>query len=210
MTESIQHSSGEDLDIIRHVLEGDRNAFALLVRKYQDKVRGYCTNVVGHREAAEDVSQEVFVKAFRALPSFQGRSAFSTWLYRIMANHCRDWLRKKGRQKQESWEALLEKEGDRIEALLSVAPEAAVSTENSELVAKILACLGEKHRSVIVLRELQGLSYEEMAEALETTVDGIKARLKRARREMEEKTRHLFGAAGVQSGQEEGLWTTGR
>lgn len=141
---------------------------------------------------AEDAAQEVFIKAFRALGSFHGKAAFSTWLYRIAVNHCKDRLRQKQRRKQESWEALLEKEGEKAEALFSSSAPASFPEETAELLSKILSSLPEKFREIIVLREMQGLSYQELAETLDCTLDAVKSRLKRARQEMELKLRHFM------------------
>lgn len=147
--------------------------------------------MLGDEASADDAAQEVFIKAYQALASFKGNASFSTWLYRIASNHCLDLLRKRKREKSESWENLIEKEGDKIEALLAVAPEAAQS-DRAETAAKVLSFLSERAREVIVLREMHGLSYQEMAEALGCTLDAVKARLKRARQELNEKLRHLL------------------
>jgi RNA polymerase sigma-70 factor (ECF subfamily) len=197
MDETSADLTREDLEAIRYVLAGNRNAFSVLVDKYQGRVRGYCLGVLGEADAAQDAAQEIFIKAYRSLASFQGKASFSTWLYRISVNYCYDVLRQRGRRKTESWEALLEKDGDRIEELLSVGAEADRSVENAELVRRVLACLSEKNRTVITLREIQGLSYQEMAETLDCTVDSIKAQLRRARQEIENKMRHLCKEAGV-------------
>lgn len=145
---------------------------------------------------AEDAAQEVFIKAYQALAKFRGNAAFSTWLYRICANHCTDLLRKSSRQKTESWDALLEKEGGKIEALFSVPPETQ-GAEHRELLSRLLSCLPEKARSVLLLREIQGLSYQEIADTLECSLDAVKGLLKRARQEIEIKTRHFLKSQSV-------------
>ncbi len=180
----------EDFDIVLKVLAGDRDAYAVLVRTYQERVRGYCLGMLANSSMADDAAQEVFIKAYQGLGSFKGNASFSTWLYRITANHCADVLRKLKR-KTESWEALLEKDGDKIELLLAVSPEK-MDDGNSELIGRILAHLTEKSREALVLREMHGLSYQEMAAALDCTVDAVKGRLKRAREELDLKTRHLL------------------
>ena len=186
----------EDFDIILDVLTGNRNAYAEIVRRYEQRVRSYCAMTLRDTLAAEDAAQEVFIKAYEALGKFRGNSSFSTWIYRIAANHCTDLLRKKIRHKTESWDSLLEKNKDKTESLLSVASEAG-NTESSELVTQLLASLPEKSKAVLMLREIHGLSYQELAESLECSIDAVKARLKRARQEAEIKLRHLLEGKNV-------------
>ena len=145
---------------------------------------------------ADDAAQEVFVKAYLALDQFQMKASFSIWLYRIATNHCLDLLRKRNRQKTESWEALLEKEGPKIEALFSVPPER-FSQEQSELLYRLLSYLPETLRTVLVLREIQDLSYDEIAVTLKCSLDAVKSRLKRARKELVGKLRHLLKTSDV-------------
>ena len=186
-----------DFEIILEVLAGNQNAYAKLVRQYEGKVRGYCAAMLSDSTQAEDAAQEVFIKVFYALDKFRGNSSFSTWLYRITVNHCHDTLRKIIRRKAESWEALLEKEGDKIEKMFSAPAAGVTNLEQQELLHKILSQLPEKSREIIILREKEGLSYQEMADTLECTVDAVKARLKRARQELEVKVRHLLATKGV-------------
>ena len=187
----MQESAIDDFEIILDVLTGNRNAYADILRRYEERVRGYCLMMLEDPTQAEDAAQEVFIKAYQALGQFRRQSSFSTWLYRIAANHCTDLLRKRVRQKTESWEALLEKEGEKIEALFAGSPKIE-SLEQTELVTKLLSYLPEKSRTILILREIQGLNYQELAEALGCTVDAVKGRLKRARQEIEIKLRHFL------------------
>ncbi len=177
-------------------MAGNRNAYAELVRKYEGRVRGYCLIVLSNATLADDAAQEIFIKAYQALSQFRGNASFSTWLYRIAANHCMDILRKTARRKTESWEALLEKEGEKIESLF-VARSDIKSTEQKELLAKLLSHLSKKSREILVLREIHGLSYQELANTLECSVDAVKSRLKRARREIEANLRHFLSVRDV-------------
>lgn len=154
-------------------------------------MRAHCLMMLSNFAEAEDAAQDVFIKAYQSLGQFRGKAAFSTWLYRITANQCNDILRKKQRAKTESWEALLEKEGDTIEAALG-ASESKFPEETAEMLAKVLAYLPEKSREVIVLREIQGMNYQELSEALSCTLDAVKSRLKRARQELEIRMRHFL------------------
>jgi RNA polymerase sigma-70 factor (ECF subfamily) len=188
----LQESAIDDFEVILEVLAGNRDAYAQLVRKYETRVRGYCLMMLSQAAEAEDAAQEVFIKAFQALGTFHGKAAFSTWLYRISVNVCYDILRKRQRRKTQSWDALLEKEGEKAEALFASSADPRPE-ESVELVAQLLAGLPDKAREIIVLRDMQGLSYEEIAETLSCTLDAVKSRLKRARREMTLKLRHFLG-----------------
>ena len=108
----------EELDVIERVRAGDKEAYALLVRKHQARIRSYCLWTLGNAAEADDAAQEVFIKAYRGLGGFRGRAGFSTWLHRIAVNHCRDLLRKRVRERTESWDALREEKGEAAEALV--------------------------------------------------------------------------------------------
>jgi RNA polymerase sigma-70 factor, ECF subfamily len=146
---------------------------------------------------AEDAAQEIFFKAYQALHRFRGDASFSTWLYRIAVNYCRDLLRKKSRRKTESWDALLEKEGDRLQKILSDPPGTLPAGENADLVRRVLSRLSPEHRMVLVLREIEGLSYQEMSETLDCSLDAVKGRLRRAREEFEKRLRHFWSVPSV-------------
>ncbi|MFH1723997.1 MAG: sigma-70 family RNA polymerase sigma factor [Elusimicrobiota bacterium] len=182
----------QDTDIIRRVRSGERQAYAELVRKYQGKVRRLCASILSDTSRAEDAAQEVFIKAYRSLADFQALSAFSTWLYRIASRHCLDLLRKEARQRTESWDALVEAEGESIHKLLDLPPDPERSLEDADLVRRVLSHLPADYRMVLVLRELQRMSYDEIAEALDCSLDAVKARLRRARRDFEERLRHFL------------------
>ncbi len=187
----------DDRACVRKVQAGDRDAYAELVRKYQTRVRGYCVNTLRDATLAEDAAQEIFLKAYQGLRRFRGESAFSSWLYRITVNHCRDHLRKLARHRAESWEELLEREGDRIETLLATPDEPAPPSESAESVQQLLATLSEDHRAILLLREAQGLSYDELAQTLGCSLDAVKGRLKRARQELASRLRHFSGPGHV-------------
>ena len=193
-------SATEDRDVIHLVQQGNRDAYATLVRKYQVRVRGYCATTLRDAVLADDAAQEVFLKAYQGLTRFRGDAAFSSWLYRITVNHCRDLLRAAARRKAESLDALLEEEGDRIEALLAASDDQARTLENTELAQRILAGLPEGHRQILLLREGQGLSYAELAQTLACSVDAVKGRLKRARQDLTERLRHVRKADDVETG----------
>ena len=169
----------EEAVLIDRILRGDRNAYAELVRAHQAKVLRLCASLLGESEA-EDAAQEIFLKAYRSLASFRKDSAFSTWLYRIASNHCRDLLRRRSRQKTESLEQLLETSNEKAQSLLA-SDDPRARAEQADLAEQILSTLSPDERLILTLREVQGLSYREIAEALACSLDAVKGRLKRAR-----------------------------
>ena len=187
-----------DHQLIERVLEGRQQDFAELVRRHHPKVFALCVSMLHDRAAADDAAQEVFLKAYESLAQFRGDSAFSTWLYRVATNKCLDMRRAESRRRQDSLEALTEAEDSRLKWLLEDPRGDRVHfIEDADLVAKVLERMPEDHRVVLTLRELEGLTYEELAETLDCTVDAIKARLQRARRDFREQLRHLLPSDGV-------------
>ena len=181
----------EDLEAIEQIRGGQIQAYAFLVRKYQTRMRGYCLGVLRNAAEADDAAQEVFIKAYKGLSGFRGRASFSTWLYRVAVNHCRDLLRSAARNRTESLEMLREEEGESFEVRTAVLPEARPS-DREQQIQETLDQLPEQYKAVLILREVQGLSYQELAEALGCSVDGVKARLRRARRELEMRFKERF------------------
>ena len=180
---------GEDLEVIRRVQRGELAAFEGLVRKYEPKIRGFCANILLDGDSAKDAAQEVFLKAYQSVQTFRGDSSFSTWLYRIAVNHCRDMLRQ--RKRRFFWQTgpLEESEPPQLLTDLSSLSE---TTEQRNLLEQLLKQLSADHREVLVLREGHDLSYEQIAAALGCSLDAVKARIKRARKELIEHSRHLM------------------
>ena len=186
-----------DLDIIRRVLDGRPEAYAELVRAHQGAIRQLCAAILSDPHEAEDAAQEVFLKAYQSLRRFRGDASFLTWLRRIAVNHCRDLLRARARHRTDSLDALIEQAGDRIRQLIVTPPDRLHTRDESQLLDRLLAGLAPDYRLVLVLREIQGLSYEEIARALHCSLDSVKARLRRARRELEELARHFLKPGDV-------------
>ncbi len=161
-------------------------------------MRGFCLRMLSDSAQADDAAQEVFIKAYQALEKFKGESAFSTWIYRITSNHCLDILRKRKRQKTESWDALVEKQGDSA-ANQFIVPQDSSEPEviQTEQIEKLLSLISEKHREIIVLREIQNESYQDIATILNCSLDAVKARLKRARQELMLQARHFLKSESV-------------
>jgi RNA polymerase sigma-70 factor, ECF subfamily len=184
-------------DLIPKILSGDTAAYAEIVRTHQAKVLGLCASLLGNATQAEDAAQEVFIKAHQSLRSFRGDSAFSTWLYRITANHCKDLLRKRSRERTESLDAMMEETAEGIQKFFEPSSDPRGALGASDLIEKLLSSLSPEERLVLTLREVQGLSYREISKTLECTLDAVKARLKRARQTLEEKVRHFSGVGDV-------------
>ncbi len=180
-----------DNELIERVLAGERDDYAELVRRHHARVHGLCASLVGV-SAADDAAQEIFLKAYDRLKDYRGDSAFSTWLYRVASNHCLDLLRKESRRRSESLEALTEREGSRVERLFSEPDGGARSAEDADLVRRVLAQLPEDYRIILTLREMEGLEYKELMEALDCSMDSVKAKLQRARRQFRDVLRHIL------------------
>lgn len=173
----------EDIEILKAFKAGNQDAFVWLLRKYEVRVRGYCMQMLRSRDAADDAAQEVFLKAYKALGKFRGESKLSTWLYRISANHCLDICRKNRLKRMLSLDSV----GDKGKMLESRVVQSEDNTFSAfaakESIQKILSALPPASRSVLILREIHGLSYQELADTLKCSLDAVKSRLKRARRQ---------------------------
>ncbi|HEX5420438.1 MAG TPA: RNA polymerase sigma factor RpoE [Gammaproteobacteria bacterium] len=177
-------SGASDLALIKRVQQGDRSAFDLLVIKYQHKILKLIMRYVRDPSEAMDVAQEAFLKAYRAAPSFRGDSAFYTWLYRIAINTAKNYLVAAGRrpahfdldlQDPEQFEAFSKlRDLDTPEGL-------ALTDEIREAVNGAIADLPEDLRTAILLREIDGMSYEEIAHTMECPVGTVRSRIFRAR-----------------------------
>ncbi|AHX59546.1 MULTISPECIES: RNA polymerase sigma factor RpoE [Aeromonas] len=184
-----------DEQLVERVQRGDKNAFNLLVRKYQHKVVNLVARYVNNPGDVPDVAQEAFIKAYRALPTFRGESAFYTWLYRIAVNTAKNYLTSQGRRPPSS-----DVEADEAEyygggeALQEVAtPEnLALTDEIKRTVFAAIEALPEDLRTAITLREMEGLSYEEIAEIMDCPVGTVRSRIFRAREAIDKKLQPLI------------------
>ena len=185
-----------DQQLVERVQRGDKHAFDLLVAKYQRKLGRLISRFVRDTGEAEDVTQEAFIKAYRALPGFRGDSAFYTWLYRIGINTAKNYLLSNKRKPPTST-AFYAEEAESFEdaGLLHE-----ISTPENELMSKqvvsvvqaALQLLPEDLRSALTLREIEGLSYEEIASVMNCTVGTVRSRIFRAREAIAEKLRPLL------------------
>lgn len=185
-----------DQQLVRRVQAGDKAAFNLLVLKYQHRVLKLVNRFVADPAEAEDVAQEAFIKAYRALASFRGDSAFYTWLYRIAINTAKNALSSSRRRPVEFDLDLQDPEQYDRHARLkeSETPEGALLTEEIRSVVELaMEQLPEDLRTAIVLRELEGLSYEEIAEAMDCPVGTVRSRIFRAREAIDKRLKPLLG-----------------
>jgi len=169
----------DEEELIELALAGQSSAFETLVIRYQDRLYTAMISIVGSADEAEDVVQEAFIQAYLKLDTFQRNSRFFTWLYRIAFNYA--LARRRRRKNHQSLEQARENtgvdptfEGDTPDTRMT-------RTEDIQLVHRALAVLSEDHRSILVLREMEDLSYEDIAEALNISIGTVRSRLNRAR-----------------------------
>jgi len=184
-----------DQQLVERVQRGDKNAFNLLVTKYQHKVANLVSRYVKNHADVPDIVQEAFIKAYRALPNFRGDSAFYTWLYRIAVNCAKNQLVSSGRKPPGSDIEIEDAEVyDSGEALReNASPEKLLLTQEiKKVIFSTIEQLPEDLRTAINLRELEGLSYEEIATIMECPVGTVRSRIFRARDAVDKKIRPLL------------------
>ncbi len=186
-----------DIELVGRARSGDTEAFRVLVERHQDHIFGAVCHLVGSRPDAEDIAQDVFLLAYRNLGAFRGSAKFSTWLYGIMLNAVRShWRRRRSRPAL----SLDPPDGD---GEAGADPpdqgdgpaEAAARRESVHAVREAIAALEPDLREIVVLRDIHGLSYEDLGEALGVAAGTVKSRLFRARQALREKLEPLYGAS---------------
>lgn len=185
-----------DLALVERIQAGDREAFGLLVSKYQRKLLRLVMRLVRDPAEAEDVTQEAFIKAYRALPNFRGESAFYTWLYRIGVNTAKNWLVSHGRR-MPTVSDIASDESESIEegGLLrddETPDRVMMSKQIAATVQAAMDALPEDLRAAISLREIEGLSYEEIAEVMDCPIGTVRSRIFRAREAIAARLRPLL------------------
>ncbi|MEW5879840.1 MAG: RNA polymerase sigma factor RpoE [Pseudomonadota bacterium] len=185
-----------DRQLVERVQRGDKRAFELLVAKYQRKIFRLLSRLIRDPGEIEDVAQEAFIKAYRALPKFRGDSAFYTWLYRIAINTAKNHLVAQGRRAPTSTETEVEdaERMDDADQLRDVnTPDSMLlSKQVAEAVNRAIDKLPEDLRTAIVLREIEGLSYEEIAESMNCPIGTVRSRIFRAREAIADELRPLL------------------
>ncbi len=189
-----------DAELVSRVQAGDKQAFDLLVIKYQRKIMRLLSRMIRDPAEIEDVAQEAFIKAYRALPQFRGESAFYTWLYRIAINTARNWLAANKRAPStpsafENEEGETFNESDVLTDGSNPESEMA-SRQIAETVNKAINYLPEELRNAIVMREIDGMSYEDIAESMNCPIGTVRSRIFRAREAIATRLRPLLGDTG--------------
>ncbi len=186
-----------DAVLVARVQKGDKKAFDILVRKYQHKLAKLISRYIQDPSEVMDVSQEAFIKAYRALPKFRGDSAFYTWLYRIAINTAKNHLVAKGRRPQSV--DIDADEGQRLETIPKLRDNATperliLRDEIGRVIFQTIEELPDDLRTAITLRELDGMSYEEIAEAMDCPIGTVRSRIFRAREAIDSKLKPLLSA----------------
>jgi len=193
-----QHSGSNtelDKDLVRRVQQGDKSAFDLLVIKYQHRIIQLVNRYVKDPSEAQDVAQEAFIKAYRALGNFRGDSAFYTWLYRIAINTAKNYLVSRNRRYSDYQVDIQDAEQVENAPQLKGIDTPEYMLINDEIVAVIklaIEKLPEEMKIAIMLREFEGMSYEEIAQAMECPVGTVRSRIFRAREAIDEKLNPLL------------------
>lgn len=182
--------------LVERAKRGDVHAFEQLISQYERKVYNLAYRLTSSHEDASDVAQEAFIRAYSSLPEFRGDSSFATWLFRIVNNACLDELRKRKRQRVTSLDETFTMEDGEVDRQLAIAdeadgPEQALErVEVQRTVQESINALDEEYRVVVVMRDIQGYSYNEIADALGINLGTVKSRLNRARNALKE----MFGS----------------
>jgi len=185
-----------DRELVARAQRGDKHAFELLVEKYQRKLGRLLSRFIRDPSEVEDVTQEAFIKAYRALPAFRGDSAFYTWLYRIGINTAKNYLMALGRRAPTSTEVEAEEaegfeEGEQLRDINT--PESVLlSNEIAQTVNSTIERLPEELRTAIQLREIEGMSYEDIAKVMDCPIGTVRSRIFRAREAIAEQLRPLL------------------
>ncbi len=172
-------------DIIEKCKLGDNDAFEILIKNYDKKVYNMIYRIIGNKEDAFDLTQEVFIKVYKSIRNFRGDSSFSTWLYRLATNTCFDENRRKQNKKTYSLDKPIETELGQLKRDfpddINTPDEILIKKEMQNLVQKAISMLPEEQRVMIVLRDIQGFSYKEISETLQCSMGTVKSRINRGR-----------------------------
>lgn len=186
--ESAKPGPEPEIEWIQQAQRGDREAFGRLVERHQRRVFSLVYHLLRRREVVEDMAQEIFLKAFLAIRTFNFESSFATWLGRVAVNHCYDHLRRERSSRVKYFSDMTEEASQRLEENLQSEPGAGSDvqkqTEAKETVAALLSRAAPDDRTILVLKEMEELSVEEIAQIMQLTQTAVKVRLHRARKRM--------------------------
>jgi RNA polymerase sigma-70 factor, ECF subfamily len=186
--ESAKADAASEVEWIKQAQRGDREAFGRLVERYQRRIFSLVFHVVRRRDAVEDLAQEIFLKAYMAIQSFNFDSSFGTWLGRVAVNHCYDFLRRERSSRVKYFAEMSEETGQKLEETFegqqADAPDAEQQAVLRETVGALLERAPADDRIILVLKEMEELSVEEIAEIMRLTKTAVKVRLHRARKRM--------------------------
>jgi RNA polymerase sigma-70 factor (ECF subfamily) len=179
-----------DSELVRLASAGDRAAFAQIYERFYARAFRLAYSMTGNRAAAEDLTQEIFMRAFQRLENFGGQSSFATWFYRLAVNHSLNYRRKERFSVQDN-------HADKLEFLANPSPPIESVVLQNQLKSEIhgaLLELGKDMRMVIILKDIEGLNYDEIAERMSCSQGTVASRLNRARKQLAQKLKHLKGA----------------
>jgi len=185
----------DEKDLVRRSKEGNEEAFGVLVRKYKTKVYHLAYSLTHDAQAADDLAQEVFIKAYFALDKFREKSEFGTWIYRIAVNHCRDFLRKRNRLIQIPFENIIGKISAQGDETLPEEKEQE-EAQRRKVVHTAIQTLPDKYKVILSLRDIQDFSYNEIAKILDISPGTVDSRLHRARKMLRKKLEPFFSHKG--------------
>ncbi len=185
----------DEKDLVQRSKEGGEEAFGVLVNKYKTKVYHLAYSLTHNAQAADDLAQEVFIKAYFALDKFRGKSEFGTWVYRIAVNHCRDFLRKKNKMIQIPFENIIGKISAQEDEILPEEKEQE-EAQRRKIVHSAIQALPDKYKTILSLRDIQDFSYNEIAKILDISPGTVDSRLHRARKMLRKKLEPFFSQKG--------------
>ena len=188
----------DEKELIRQAAKGSEEAFAVLVKKYRTKMFNLAYSMIRNRETADDIAQDVFIKAYIYISKFKYKSSFGTWLYRIAVNTVKDYLRKESRINKISFDERLASPDipDIQEDGVVIKEEELEAKLRKKLLHRAIQALPEKHRTILTLRDIQGISYKEITGILNISPGTVDSRLYRARRMLRKKVACLPSQKG--------------
>jgi RNA polymerase sigma-70 factor (ECF subfamily) len=192
MGEAPESGAATDEEIVRRVVAGDRDLFASLYERYYWRVFRMAYGMTGNHGGAEDLTQEIFMKAYLRLREFRGQSAFSTWLYRVAVNHSLNYRRKHHVEARE--ESTTETDPQATVDGSTIAETGVMRQQMTAQVHTALLALKPKLRMIVILKDIEGLSYEEVAQRTNCSMGTVASRLNRSRKLLARKLEHLRGA----------------